>query len=329
MNHYEFLRDICGLDRIVCEGSCITDLSYWYQWKGIAYSDIDRMVAEYNSIYESLWEYIKQHKIEQVEEDSSSKPKTSMIKPANGIYFNVLKLDFEKAFTNYITMLADPNFVNVFGHFCRMIAKAYLPKRAKKFLYNYTLTNLIVNTRQKSLLYQLRDRVYTDMLYAASSMGEILKSEVDGAYIATNLTAPIIHDTYGKMTMTKINWMISLDPILIAKSPEKCIIKGLNKYDPNIFRKLISNVLGANTEYSKDVVIDDFFESGKVHILDWFYKTEDGSKVKFLAEHMDTELESNTPEAIMEYTPMVSMLDRDRYLAEIQPVLGYIYQLVG
>lgn len=329
MNHYEFLREVCGLDRVVCEGSCLTDLSYWYEWKGISYAEIDRMVTAYNHIYNKLWEYIKAHKINGSDEEPTNVPKVSMIKPSNGVYFNVLKLDFEKAFTNYITMLADSNFVNVFGDFCRMIAKAYLPRKAKKFLYNYALTNLIVNTRGRSLLYELRERVYNDILYAASCMGEILRTEVDGAYISTHLTEPIIHDTFGKITTTKINWMISLDSILIAKAQGKCIIKGLNKYDPNIYWKLITDVLKADTAYSKDVVVDDFFESDKTHILDWFYKTEDGSKVRFLAEHMDTELESSTPEAIMEYSPMVGMLDRDRYLTEIHPVLGYIFELVG
>jgi len=304
-----------------------SDLSTYYNWNLTEHS-ANEMLSNYNTYHNLLWDYIKQNKC--IVDNETDDFKTPLINNDDGIYFNVLKIDFQRAFTNYIFKTVPSHIYNIIKSFCIEISKLYLPSKAKKFLYNYTLTNILVNMIGKKQLAILRKTVYDDVLYVCTQLGEIIKTEVDGAYITTNLQEIPIYDIFGSLTIRSYKWIVWNKPIMVGLRKDKntTTVLGLGKYIPNIFYKTLENiVIGSNMQ--RDECIECFLYSPSIHILDWCYKTEDGLKIELDCQNSKIELETKNVKDIEDLRELSSMLNRDKYFETISNILMMVYELVG
>lgn len=324
IDKYELLTQVCGLNKIVCVGSMYSDLSYYYNWN-LTEDTLNQMVCNYNSYYSKFWNFVSKHRIS--DNESFDKKHTSLINIDDGVYFNVTKVDFQRAFTNYVTTVVDSNFNYIFKTCCEAIARLYLPSSAKKFLYNYTLTNLLVNMYGKKYLYELREKVYSDVMYICSFMGTIIKSEIDGAYVITKQNSVPVFDVVGQLTTTKYRWLVAANNVLLAKG-DKITVKGLGKRNPNVFYKVLERVVGGNNN-DRDRAVDDFFFSQKEHVLDWSFKTKEGNDVELMYENMDVQLSAIDAEQIVDLNNVLTRLNRDKYFYYIKDVLSTIFELIG
>lgn len=288
------------------------------------------MVEAYTLYYNELWEYIKHNKSVVLNDDTDSF-KTPLINNDSGIYFNVIKIDFQRAFTNYIKKVLDGKHLAIIQVFFQKISKAFLPISAKKFLYNYTLTNIIVNLLGKNTLAELRYTVYQDVLYLASQLGDILKSEVDGAYIITPLKELPIFDVYGQLTIEQYKWLVWDAPIMIGtdSASNNTIIKGIGKKMPNVLFKTLESIVCSKTNAERDLYLEKFFYSPKTHMLDWCFKKEDGNEIEIALNTTDITMPSITSTDIYDLQDLVSVLNRDKYFTYLQSVLTTIYELLG
>lgn len=306
-----------------------SDLLHYYNWN-LDTTVAERMLHEYTNYYNELWSYIQNNKQPVVEKDSSMY-KTPLINNEDGIYFNVVKVDIQRAFTNYISQVLTKEQLYNIQSFFEKASKLYLPVVAKKFLYNYTLTNIIVNFIGKHKLAELRRFVYEDILYLCYQLGDILKTEVDGAYIITPLKELPVFDIYGQLTIQKYKWVVWNKPIMIGlnESKKTPTIKGLGKNAPNIFYKTLENVVSCKHNVDRDQCIEDFLYSPKIHSLDWCFKTDDGNKIELLLKSSNVTLPSNTIEDIAELSELQESLDRDKYFKSLENTLMTIYELVS
>lgn len=312
----------------MCLSSLYTDLSYYYNWN-ITYDITQKMLHDYHTYYNTLWEYIKQYK-KNIDEEENHNYKTPLYNTDSGIYFNVMKIDFQRAFTNYLPKVVNDDIFSIIKKFCKQISLLYLPLRAKKFLYNYTLTNIIVNLVGKNVLAKLRRTVYDDVLYLSEKLGDVIKTEVDGAYIQTPLKDAILFDVYGNITTKTYKWLIWNNPIMIGleENKSKVTIKGLGKYMPNIFDKTFNILVsGSNTE--RDQCIEDFLYSKKIHILDWCLKTNTGEQIELLCKNNTIKMESIQTTDINDLCELTSTIDKDKYFTYIEDTITTIYELVG
>jgi len=321
------LHNICGVTKIVCSASLHSDLSFYYNWN-ISDNILTKMVNDYTAYYNNLWEYIKQHKKHNLEDNHNFK--TPLINNDSGIYFNVIKIDFQRAFTNYIKKVLNDNHLNIIKHFFKEVSTLFLPTSAKKFLYNYTLTNIIVNLLGKATLAELRYTVYQDVMYLASQLGEILKSEIDGAYIITPLKELPVFDVYGQLTLEKYRWLVWDNPIMIGTDYafNKTVIKGLGKRSPNTLFKTLENIISSKTNKERDLHIENFFYTPS-HILDWCYKKENGNEIELSLKTSDITIPSLTNEDILDIQDLFDSLNKDNYFKHIKNVLTTIYELLG
>lgn len=306
-----------------------SDLSYYYNWNLDKFVAV-KMLDDYNIYYNDLWNHIQTNKPVIMDEENSMF-KTPLINNEDGVYFNVLKIDFQRAFTNYIKKVLSKEQLAVIQTFFEKASRLYLPTSAKKFLYNYTLTNIIVNFIGKHKLAELRRTVYEDVLYLCCQLGDILKTEVDGAYVVTPLKELPIFDVYGQLTIKRYKWIIWNNPIMIGLNENKSIptIKGLGKNSPNIFYKTLENIVACKVNTERDQCIEDFLYSPKIHILDWCFKTDDGDKIELLLKSSDVSIPSNTNEDIEDLSELQNSLDRDKYFQTLENTLMVIYELIG
>ena len=80
-------RELCGTNKIVCLSSLYTDLSYYYNWN-VSDDITQKMLNDYLTYYNMLWEYIKQNK-KNIDEEDNNNYKTPLFNTESGIYFNV------------------------------------------------------------------------------------------------------------------------------------------------------------------------------------------------------------------------------------------------
>lgn len=312
----------------MCLSSLYTDLSYYYNWN-VSADITQKMLNDYLTYYNMLWEYIKQNK-KNIDEEDNNNYKTPLFNTESGIYFNVMKIDFQRAFTNYLPKIVDENIFNIIKKFCNEASKLFLPLKAKKFIYNYTLTNIIVNLVGKTVLAKLRRTVYDDVLYLSNQLGDIIKTEVDGAYLQTSLKEAHVFDVYGNITTKTYKWLVWNNPIMIGleENKNKVVIKGLGKYTPNIFHKTFQTLVsGSNIE--RDQCIEDFLYSSKIHILDWCWKTDTGEQIEILCKNNNIKMDSKTNEDINDLYELTSLIDKDKYFSFIEDTTTTIYELVG
>jgi len=323
MDSFTFLREICGYTDIVCTHSMYSDLSNFYGIR-IHDHDVNHMVNLYNAYHNSLWEYIKQNKITDTSEtdDTITFPETG-----NGFYPHVLKVDFQRAFTNYIELVIDTEFITIFERFCMSVARLRIPSSAKKFLYNYTLTNLLISLRGKANLYKLRRTVYDDVLHVSNSLGgEIIKAEIDGAYVQTIMNEPYVNDVYGNVTCKQFNYvLIAKNKLMGLTTTNDVTLKGISKNQPNIFKKMIQKIISTPIN-ERDKVLDDFLFSDKHHILDWCFKTDNGDKVKIKLNKLDIELTAMTAHDVADMQELMKSVNREAYLLEIYDVISILME---
>lgn len=327
MNAYQLLKDVCGIKSIVCQSTMISDLAYYEGWH-VTNEELDHMLSDYNRYNDSLWNFINNNK-KSFPDELGSQNQTPLQQMDDGLYYGVVKIDFKRAFTNYAERVFDPSFVKILKRFYTDAAKLYLPKSAKKFLYNYTCTNLAVNLLGKEYLGRLRRVVYDDVLYVSKYMGPIIKMEVDGAYLLSTHKQPPVADVFGSITTKQFKWILIQNTMLIGKrEDEKVTIKGLGGRTPNIFNSFLTNLVKGNNR-NRDEAVDTFFYNIKTPVLDWAYKTNDGNKIVLLGENMNIEVDTVTNEDIMDIDELLPQLSRDKYLNEIQDIVSSIFELVG
>lgn len=334
MNRYEFLLETCGLSNIVCLPTCINDIRYYYDWR-VTEEQVDSMINEYKSIYDIIWKKILNHDIVESALTDVKTDVTKLYTPKDGLYYNVYKIDFDRAFTTYIFETAKNNIdlLNDFTYLCNLIATKKLPQKTKKFLYNYTLTNLISKVYGIEYLYQLRKKVYDDVITVSKSNGEILKTEIDGAYIHVDRNKDIRfhHNVYGNLSFKKIKWIMFLGNKMIGKSEnEKIIIKGYGKVEPNISKQTIKKFVESKNNCERNKILDEFFNMNRSHILDWGIKNSNGTKLSY---HINggtiISFECNNENDLEDINDMKSDLDRDKYIKRIFDVISSIMENVG
>lgn len=328
MNTYQLLKDVCGISSIVCQASMLSDLSYYEGWH-LNNEDCQHMLNDYNLYYNKLWTYINHNKNNEASTELGDNNQTPLEQMEDGLYYGVVKIDFKRAFTNYTERVFDQAFVKILKSFYMDIAKLYLPKSAKKFLYNYTCTNLTIHLLGKDALGNLRKAVYDDVLYVSKYMGPIIKAEVDGAYILTKIKQPIVDDVFGTITVKPFKWLLMQNNMLIGRLENgNVVVKGLGKRKPNRLNAMLVEMVEGNNA-DRDNAIDKFLYNLQTHVLDWAYKTEDGQKVRLLINNMNIEVDAATNEDIMDINNLLPQLNRDSYLEDVYDIASSIFELVG
>lgn len=320
-------RELCGTNKLVCIPSLKSDLSLYYNWN-ITESSTEQMLTDYNNYNKILWDYIKQNKC--IVDDDTDEFKTPLINNEDGIYFNVLKIDFQRAFTNYIYKTVPTHIFHIIKKYCNIVSQLYLPSKAKKFLYNYTLTNILVNMVGKKELAKLRKTVYDDVLYICSQLGDIIKTEVDGAYLSTPLKEIPIYDVFGNITIRQYQWIVWNKPVMIGLRKDKKVptILGLGKYVPNIFYKTLETLV-SSSNIQRDECVESFLYSPSIHILDWCFKTELGDSIEIESKNSKINLDTKNNNDIEDLRELSTMIDRDKYFNHISNIIMMIYELIG
>ncbi len=324
---YSFLRDICGLKKINCVKTIETDIRSKYGWY-LSMDEITNMYNEYNNIYTEFWNSINKNN----NTNESSLEDVKFINPKdNTIAFSVMKLDFQKAFTTYSMKLFDEDLLKKYRYFCEKTARLMLPSSSKKFLYNYFLTNLLINEVGKDALKTIRKKVYDDVLYIADSIGDILKTEIDGAYIVCKNTDALkyFYDVYGQFTIKIFKWVMLINRFLIGKtSCDKVTIKGIEKTKPTVLYDFITDIVSANRYKDRDYIIDQFMFGNKYPTIDWSYKSNDGNNIQIVLKNMKLNLscDSDTFD-VKEISNLNEKLNRDHYLNEVYDILSFLYEV--
>jgi hypothetical protein len=326
-NLFTFLRDVCGMKKITCIQTIESDLNIHYGW----YTDkeeLNNMYSSYQKIFNDFWNNIDVQKSEKTKTD------LKFISPNNNsIYFKCIKLDFQKAFTTYVEQMFDEETKKLYHKFCFKTAKSNLCSSSKKFLYNYFLTNLLINTYGKDELIRLRTTVYEDVLYISEKIGTILKSEIDGAYIHSNNVDVLkyYYDVYGQFTSTQYKWLMFIDNFLIGKKNDNNVtIKGFEKSKPNVLYNFTTDIVSANSNKQRDQIVDKFIFNNDYPILDWAYKNNDGSSINLKLKNMNLNIDCNSENSnIYELSNLHNKLNRDVYLNEIKSILSFLYETIG
>jgi hypothetical protein len=325
MNIYQLLLDVGGYKKITCLGSLQSDMRYYYGLK-LSNDNLQKILDSYNKIYEDFWNDIGKYKNnKRVEETKNLQVK--LVNPDNGIYFNMIKVDFEKAFTNYFYLIANDNSKHLFDTHIKKVAVSYLPRRIKKYFYNYMLTNILVNTESNLKLMELRNKVYEELMYISNNYGSIIKSEIDGAYIQTKAKKFPVLEVLGTITIDIIKYVFIKDKLLCIKYKDKSSIKGLNKYGPNIYNKTLQDFLNKSTFKERDDVINDFILDNQIHMLDWGIKSVDGTKLTYHLSNMDVDYNSSTIDDIKDLYKISKLLNKDKYIHTIYPYLKDLFSM--
>lgn len=314
MTEYQFLRNICGYNELT------TNVTINNELPDKLYNIRD-MINWYEQFINSFWNSLPNNKDTSDIQDKIVYPKIN-----EGIYWSVMKIDFQKAFTNYLELIISDSLLNIFKKYAFSISRSILPTSAKKFLYNYILTNLIIHYEGKEKLIDLRKKVYDDVLYLANNIkGNILKAEVDGVYIQTYIKEPRIYDVYGSISYDLYKYCILSGNILIASNSKKTIVKGLSKKSPNIYKNTIKQLLSVS-KFKRDSIIDDFLFSKNQHILDWCFKSDDGLSVDLVLKRMNITVKTETPDDIFDLNNFIDKLNRIFYFKEIENIISIIFE---
>lgn len=304
MNTYQYLKTICNFKLLSSTGNITSDLEYYYNQSNLSLN-YDNMLSEYTSVFDEFWKEVKK----QISQ-SNNLLNIKLVNPEEKCYKHIIKIDFKRAFTNYVVRLMNPKELSIYNYYCNKVSRSYMFESAKKFLYNYFLTNLIDNNKLKELRYD----VYSDMLYLASHYGNIIKSEVDGCYVETNREDLSYYDVYGEYNIKKYDSIYYVDKLQVLQTKDKVQIKGINKNSPNIYYRLIRDLV----QYKDDRVIYNYFNDPSIHISDWFYKSDDGNSIKILLNNLTVSSKTETFENIKNIQKYSDHINRDKYLDSIK-----------
>lgn len=325
---YSFLRDICGLRKINCIKTIESDIKSRYGWY-LSLEEINFMYNEYNNIYKEFWSTINKN----INNESNLKDVKFIQPKDNVISFSTIKLDFQKAFTTYSIEMFNDDILKKYIYFCKKTSSLKLPSSAKKFLYNYFLTNLVINEVGKDSLKELRKKVYEDVLYISDKIGDVLKTEIDGSYVIckNNENLKYFYDVYGQFTAKKYKWLMIIDKFLIGKeSCNKVIIKGFEKTKPNVLYDFVTDVVSSNSNKDRDFIIDQFMFSNRYPTIDWSYKNLDGNNLNIILKNMKLNLSCDSQDFdIKELNNLNKKINREYYLNEVYPIISFLYEIIG
>ena len=298
-------------------GNISSDLEYYYNKADLLSKyDFDTMLNKFDLVYTEFW---KETNIPKVQTQSNI-PGIKLIVPVDGYYNHIIKIDFKRAFTNYVVNLMTPSELKVYQYYCNKVSRLDIFESSKKYLYNYFLTNLINNDKLKELRYN----VYQDVLYLASHYGEIIKSEVDGCYVKTNRENFCYYNVYGEYNLKKYDSIYFVDKLQIMKHNDTVQIKGINKATPNILYKLIRDMVNEKS----DRVIYEYFTNSSIHISDWFYKSDDGNSIKILLKNLTVSSKTETFDDIQKIKKYSEHINRNKYFDSIKSTLIKLMRLL-
>ena len=267
------------------------------------------MLVDFGLVYDEFWKEVTSKKT-----PSSNELNIKLVTPTQSYYKHIVKIDFKRAFTNYVVKLMTPSELSTYNYYCNKVSRLYIFESAKKYLYNYFLTNIIDNNKLKELRYD----VYEDVLYLASHYGDIIKSEVDGCYVQTNREDCMYYDVYGEYNTKLYDSIYFVDKLQIMQSKDRVQIKGINKNTPNILYKLIRDL----TKEKNDKVIYDYFNNPSIHISDWFLKSDNGNSIKIMLKNMTVNAKTETYDDIKKIQKYSEYINRDKYFDMIKGSLS-------
>ncbi len=305
LNLFQFLKSVCNFKLISSSGNIQSDLEYYYNQTNY---DLDQMFTDFGLVYDEFWTEINIPKI-----SSSNDLNIKLVQPNQGCYKHIVKIDFKRAFTNYVVKLMDPKELSIYNYYCNKVSRLHMFESAKKYLYNYFLTNIISNNKLKELRYG----VYEDVLYLASHYGDIIKSEVDGCYVQTNREDCSYYNVYGEYNTKLYDSIYFVDKLQIMQSKDKIQIKGINKNTPNILYKLIRDL----AKEKNDRVIYNYFTDPTIHISDWFHKSDDGNSIKIMLKNMSVNAKTETYDDIKKIQKYSEYINRDKYFDSVKGTL--------
>ena len=303
---YQYLKSICNFKLISSLGNITSDLEYYYNKASLLSScDMDQILTDFTSVYDEFWNEVTKPKV-----TPTNNLTIKLVNPEERVYKHIVKIDFKRAFTNYVVKLMSKEELSIYNYYCNKVSRLNIFESSKKYLYNYFLTNIIDNNKLKELRYD----VYSDMLYLASHYGNIIKSEVDGCYVETNREDLIYYDVYGEYNIKVYDSVYYVDKLQILQSNDKVQVKGINKNNPNILYKLVRDLV----QYKNDSVLYKYFNDSTIHISDWFYKSDDGRSIKINLKNVVVNAKTETYEDIKKIQKYSEYINRDKYLESMQ-----------
>lgn len=302
---FQFLKSVCNFKLLSSTGNIQSDLGYYYNQ---TMQDIDQMFVDFGMVYDEFWKEVNLTK-----SSSSNTLNIKLVNPSQSCYKHIVKIDFKRAFTNYVVRLMNKNELLTYNYYCNKVSRLYMFESAKKYLYNYFLTNIIDNNKLKELRYS----VYEDVLYLASHYGDIIKSEVDGCYVQTNREDCAYYDVYGEYNTKLYDSIYFVDKLQIMQSKDRVQIKGINKNTPNILYKLIRDLV----KEKNDRVIYNYFTDQTIHISDWFQKSDNGNSIKIMLKNMTVNAKTETYDDIKKIQKYSEYINRDKYFDSVKSTL--------
>lgn len=328
---YQFLRDICGMKYIICDKTISQDIKTHYNW--IVSNDyLQYIFNTYIDVVNNFWKELNTCP-NQPKSKSSDDLIVKYTYPKQELYLtNIIKIDLQKAFLTYSEKIMNDDALELYSKTCSALASnSQLPASANKFLYNYFLTNIIVHCMGLDALYKLRYMVYDDVLYVAEHIGEIIKSEIDGAYIKPyNIKATDdVYNIYGQISITKYKWILFKQRYTIGlKDNNKITLKGFDSSTPNIYYNLITKLCLTDSAQDMDYIIDSFLFNNKDSVLDFAYKSPDGSSIKLKLQNMNATINSKDID-MNTINDLHDRIDHEHYIKDIYPVLSSIFSNIS
>lgn len=325
MSLFQFLKNICGYKKLVSEYTMLLDLNTYYNIK-TNIREIETIFNIYNNFLYEFWEFIKNNTIIIEPKKLNLKDNPSMKKYVeDGLYFNINSLDINKAVFNYHDIIYKDED-NVLLNFGIKIGKLKIPSNLKKYLYNYTFTNVVTKYYNESVS-DVRLSIVNDVMRYSKVYGDILKIEFDGAYIQTKTNKYYPINLYGIVKLKKFKWMLLYNKYTICGGTN-IEIKGLSKLYPNVYYQLISDILKCKSNYERETYINNFlYKDNYASILDWGFKTDDGKFLNYKTDRFDISIPTDIDQKELSIYNL--KIDKFKYLNDIYDILGIIFSNIG
>lgn len=325
MEKFEFFKDMCGFNNIVSIPTMVTDLMLYYNIN-TTMNAITKIYDNYQAYYDFLWSKLKEFK--------PIIPSTTIqsIKKINGddnVYQNVIRIDFEKALLNYMILDESIDIKRYINRFFIELERYPFPPNLKKYLYIYTVTNIATKKFGSSYIVNIQNKIYDDIQKNFLSLGYVIKSEIDGIYIQSDLKdfkpkLPCI----GRYHVYRYKWLIKHKSQMIFKDlNDKVTIKGISKDSPNIFRTMLKSIATMNMA-DQEKYLDKLCLVGPNNILDYAYKSSDGMSIKLFIPGMVLNVDNITSDKLKDLRS-IKEVDISQYINEISPLINKVFALRG
>lgn len=321
MNEFEFFKDYCGFDKIVCLPTMVDDIMLYYHID-VSYSQLINIYNDYLKYYNFLWSNLK--------EFNTNAPDVHSIKKVvgnDGTYHNVVKVDFEKAILNYVMLTSEKSIKIELMFYFNEISKYWFPNSLRKYLYIYTITNVLTKKYGKSSIIDIQNKIYQEIQYNFLDYGYVIKSEMDGVYLQPNITDyRFQHACIGKYSIHVYKWLIKYKTYLVGlDNSNKLLLKGLSKDSPNIFHILCKQVTSLSLK-DLDKYFDDLSNGKCGNVLDYLYKSDDGQSVRLFVPGMCLTFTDMNQAKYKELLD-IKRIDVAYYINAMSPLLNKIYAM--